>query len=262
MNKYNYNNMATKTECQRETGGSRSQSTRIFLKEVEIIQYELEMDGVETKKKWREGWKRASEGLKSHILGQKMSENWEILTQELEEKASKQEEEKELEKFQGELTKMKESAMREIWANGRRYNGGREYGQGSRRSPITCYECGKQGHIARNCKGKEENKDSLSYFSFNKKKKDLRSKASKCIQKVKRSVREEVKIEGVKIEDLMKAYPRAFARKEDTEKMEYCPIEKCKIITEKGKKIVKKGQIVPQALREKTRRYLESLEMR
>ena len=64
------------------------------------------------------------------------------------------------------------------------------------------------------------------------------------------------------IKELMKAYPHAFAWKGNTAKIEYCPIEKCKIKTKKGEKVVKKGQMIPQALRGRTREYLEELEMR
>ena len=31
-------------------------------------------------------------------------------------------------------------------------------------------------------------------------------------------------------------------------KIKYCKLEKCKIVTEPGSKIIKRGQIVPQAL--------------
>ncbi|KAF9756190.1 Transposon Tf2-9 polyprotein, partial [Nosema granulosis] len=42
----------------------------------------------------------------------------------------------------------------------------------------------------------------------------------------------------------------------------YCQVEKCKITTEEGKKVVKKGQAIPQALLKKTEEYIKSLEKR
>lgn len=44
--------------------------------------------------------------------------------------------------------------------------------------------------------------------------------------------------------------------------VKYCKLEKCKIVTELGKKIIKRGQIVPQAYIEKTKVHLENLEKR
>jgi hypothetical protein len=59
------------------------------------------------------------------------------------------------------------------------------------------------------------------------------------------------------IRDFQKEFPN-FLQK--TEIVEYCKIEKCKIETIEGLRVVKKGQIVPQTLREITKRYLEDLE--
>lgn len=44
--------------------------------------------------------------------------------------------------------------------------------------------------------------------------------------------------------------------------IKYCKLEKCRIETEPGKKIIKKGQIVPQALIKRTVLHLEDLERR
>lgn len=55
-------------------------------------------------------------------------------------------------------------------------------------------------------------------------------------------------------------FPRALGKGEG--EIEYCTREKCEIKTKEGERTVRKGRIIPQALRGKTKKYLEILERR
>lgn len=59
---------------------------------------------------------------------------------------------------------------------------------------------------------------------------------------------------------LKRRYPNVLG--ESVGKIKWCVLEKCKIRTVEGMKVVKKGQIVPQALKGKTEEYLKDLERR
>jgi hypothetical protein len=48
----------------------------------------------------------------------------------------------------------------------------------------------------------------------------------------------------------------------DDEDISFCKVEKCSIRTQEGKKVVKKGQAIAQALLRKTEDYFNSLERR
>lgn len=61
-------------------------------------------------------------------------------------------------------------------------------------------------------------------------------------------------------EAILDAYKEIFFK--DGEEITFCRVEKCKIDTEKVHKIVKKGDIVPQALRREPDKYIRDLEER
>lgn len=62
------------------------------------------------------------------------------------------------------------------------------------------------------------------------------------------------------LEELMESYKDAFYNK--GEKIRFCSLEKCKITTKAKEKVVKRGAIVPQALRKKLDEHLLDLEER
>lgn len=62
------------------------------------------------------------------------------------------------------------------------------------------------------------------------------------------------------LEEWVERFPRVF--KGLDREVEYCTLEKCKIETEIGKTMVKKGQTIPYALKERTRQHIEDLERR
>ena len=61
-------------------------------------------------------------------------------------------------------------------------------------------------------------------------------------------------------QDLVSRYREILDNKNET--VTFYKGEKCKIKTKRGEKVVKRGQIVPQSLKEKTRAYLDDLEKR
>jgi len=62
------------------------------------------------------------------------------------------------------------------------------------------------------------------------------------------------------LEEYVKKFKEVL--REDTSKIKYCRLEKCKIITEGGKKVFKKEQMMPQVLIKDAVKHLEDLEKR
>ncbi|KRH94294.1 retrotransposon-like family member (retr-1), partial [Pseudoloma neurophilia] len=100
------------------------------------------------------------------------------------------------------------------------------------------------GHISRFCNSKEV-KDKFEYFS------NLSpGKSEKRRHFDSRS--------GIlELEDLIESFPNVF--KNLDRPVEFCSIEKCSIITDEGKIIVKKGANAPQAKEKQAEKYLMSL---
>lgn len=69
--------------------------------------------------------------------------------------------------------------------------------------------------------------------------------------------RDEGKRIRLNIDKYVKKFEEVFSI--DKKEIKYCSLEKCRIIAETGKKIVKKGQMVPQSLRKDTELHLEDL---
>ena len=65
---------------------------------------------------------------------------------------------------------------------------------------------------------------------------------------------------GVTVEEMEAEFPTVLGRGD--EEVRYCRREKCGIRTKDGERIVRKGQMIPQALRARTLEYLEDLERR
>lgn len=123
-----------------------------------------------------------------------------------------------------------------------------------RRSPrmqygnMVCYNCGREGHVWKECKAEKMadlNKKGLNYS---------RIICKNYVQFNKFKRRKLFK------EDLLEEFRDVFYEKTNTEKVKFCKIEKCQIRTKEGEKVVKRGTVVPQSLREKTRKYIELLE--
>lgn len=87
---------------------------------------------------------------------------------------------------------------------------------------------------------------------------------NKCRFKINKENKEIKRGDGCKryktcIENLRHKYEKVFSYGGD---ITYCRLERCRIITEPGKKMIKGGQIMPRALVKKTVNYLEDLEKR
>lgn len=107
---------------------------------------------------------------------------------------------------------------------------------------IICYVCNEEGHRAVACPRRLNRSD------------------GRCITFVNND-NESKRIKGnydfMTLEGLKNKYGGLL--KDNTNEIEYCPIEKCKIETIEGKIVQKKGVTMPQALEEKAFKYIDDL---
>ncbi|WUR04686.1 endonuclease [Vairimorpha necatrix] len=139
---------------------------------------------------------------------------------------------------------------------------------GFKRKLFRCYECGRIGHISRNCKYNRFNKGDSKYLVFKRSAMDHEEclsednyKKCKKEQREKRS-REIIgeRVEYMELDGLRRKYHEVFSDEE--EEIKYCKLDKCRIKTEEGKVVKKKGQMVEQALIADTVEHIKSLERR
>lgn len=125
---------------------------------------------------------------------------------------------------------------------------------------VLCFLCRNKGHrtgdcewtfdrVAQKIKEMEEN---------NQRKKEVAEKGVETVGKLEGRKRFGRKVTSM--EELKTKYRDVFYEK--GEKIKFCRVEKCKIKTKRGEKVVKKGVIVPQALKKKLDTYLLDLEER
>jgi hypothetical protein len=168
----------------------------------------------------------ASVDLKNFIVRNvRGEEEWESIGRKLLEKTKEEEEMRVREKEKREMMNMISSTVRNALETRNNYG---------KRDGIRCFYCDRIGHRAKDCykrKDKEEMDCKLE-------------KKSKIING---------------LDELEREFPRVF--KVDGE-IEYCLLEKCKIKTEEGKVIRRKGQVIEQALIGDTEKHLEDLERR
>ena len=95
---------------------------------------------------------------------------------------------------------------------------------------IKCFRCNNYGHKAYECKEElKKEKWVSSKRSEGKRMNDFNSKKAKI---------------GISDLEFLKMKNPGIIRKED-EKIEFCPIMKCKITTEPGKRVSRKGVVCP-----------------
>lgn len=127
----------------------------------------------------------------------------------------------------------------------------RRWSSGPRKEMTRCYRCGRMGHISYECKEGDQNnlnKKSFEYMDIEVYKKEFEYGNDDKDKRVRLS-----------IETLEEKYPEVF----DVEgKVKFCGVEECRIETEEGKRVVKKGAMIPQEYRKDVQEYLENLEKR
>ncbi|MGL5708996.1 MAG: hypothetical protein ACRDDF_12155 [Aeromonas sp.] len=126
---------------------------------------------------------------------------------------------------------------------------------------IFCHNCESTSHDTRMCqKDRRVSEERIHKAERDKKEsRDFSSKggyeAVRCRSKSKQFKQ---LIDGK--DDLFARYNDLFFKA--GEKIEFCKVEKCRIDTKRGAKVVKKGAVIPQALRKLTDEYIRDLENR
>ncbi|WUR03409.1 reverse transcriptase [Vairimorpha necatrix] len=85
-------------------------------------------------------------------------------------------------------------------------------------------------------------------------------KRTGIVKDIKKRSYETTTFKGLTLEDVKKKFKNVID--ENKGKIKYCKIEKCKIKTEAGEKVVRKGQMIPQAHKNELMKHLEDLEKR
>ncbi|MGL5636187.1 MAG: reverse transcriptase family protein, partial [Bacteroidales bacterium] len=116
-------------------------------------------------------------------------------------------------------------------------------------SEVVCYKCNKAGHYAIGCASSRTNKRKEDYLYVRQEK--YKYKTSDGNKRLK-----------VSIEEILSDYPEVVDTEDSDKPVKFCQVEKCCIKTKGEDKIVKRGYVIPQALREKTRRLIYRLEKR
>ena len=236
------------------------QKAKKLLKEVKRITYKLDLEGFDPAT-----WKyrifiEGSEELKDYMVEKISSqEGYFKILEKLEEDIVREEKNKREEESRKEMLEVisaniRESILRDL---NMREPIGRTPRQEIRRG-RDCYHCGKFGHMARDCysrnRDKEENNKKFNSFGVL----DFEKKFDRYTLKEK-VYNDKGKRIRLNLEKCVKEFPKVFNREEE---VEYCGLEKCRIKTQEGKKIIKKGQMVPQSLIRDTEMHLEDLRKR
>ena len=273
----------------REASESRWQRAKNINTEVRILEYELELEQVAEGQELIVIYRKASQDLKIFIVEnlEEQEKNLSGLKKKIRQEEVEAEEElrRETEKERKEenerMRMMLSEKEEEVKEMKRRLTEMQEGSIRRRRDPsengVRCRRCGIIGHIERFCKSSlgQRNKDEgyeskrLNKENFNYKcKVQAKSKKYKRMLEEESSSKKEMEIEENErswkrksrfneVQDLEKEFPSVFTELERP--IEDNDLEECKIETKEGEVVVKKGQMVPMALREKTKAYIEEL---
>lgn len=136
------------------------------------------------------------------------------------------------------------------------------YRRGRMARERQCYACGGRDHMVRDCptrpRGNDLNKRSSLYYH---------ERPVRAVAQIQATSRREMHVPERKriratgsLEELVERHPEVL--KGQKSEIEFHQGEKCRIKTKRGEKVVQKGQIASQSLKEKTRKYLKDLEKR
>ncbi|KAF9750341.1 Retrovirus-related Pol polyprotein from transposon, partial [Nosema granulosis] len=129
-----------------------------------------------------------------------------------------------------------------------------------------CFVCGRTGHIARVCSLRRGRSEMDSSNDNNKKFNSLCVRGKEVLEIEERGEtghKEEISKRfrsGMNLETVTKMFPEVLMASD--RQIEYKTGEKCYIRTVRGEKVVRRGQIVSQSLRSKTKQYFLDLEAR
>lgn len=117
---------------------------------------------------------------------------------------------------------------------------------------IICHRCNKSGHVAKWCKNEPFwsgiNKNNENYLERNRK-----------INFIDGHIKNENKRRKVYFEKICETFNDVIVDGKSFERVKFCPIAKCHIETQENILICKKGNRVPQALKQKARDYIAEL---
>lgn len=148
--------------------------------------------------------------------------------------------------------KQEEDKNHEQWQNKKRFWVPRE---------TLCYICRDRGHRTSDCKYTFDRLlERLKQEEISKDEKRIVSERGKTLVVKQNCDRKRLKQKILGRDEFMARFEKVFYK--ENEKIKFCTIEKCKIRTKRGEKIIKKGVIVPQALRNLTDEYIRNLEKR
>ncbi|KAM0674728.1 hypothetical protein GVAV_001918 [Gurleya vavrai] len=120
-----------------------------------------------------------------------------------------------------------------------------------------CWICFQYGHQTQNCRYTYE-KMAIK-LQENKKEIIQRNKNSEIVESKSKKTGnfKRLKVGYLSKEEFFVVYKDVFYK--ENEHIKFCKLEKCKIDTKRGCKIVKKGQMIPQALKGATENYINDL---
>ncbi|WUR02937.1 reverse transcriptase [Vairimorpha necatrix] len=206
-------------------------------------------------------------------------DNWSLIIKEIEKEVRKDElkkkEEEDESKMMEIIAESVRGTVREELANRGALGKIRE--ETTRVRSRDCFYCGRFGYMARDCfvrKRKEEDNENKHFNKYLRVHEESGSASTelraqeyrKCgeakrkLNLKRRGMREDRIEGGLVIEDIKAKFREIFDPRQ--EEIVHCKIEKCKIETPPGKKVVKRGQTIPQALMENTEKYIKGLEER
>lgn len=277
-----------------KTSGSRDQAVKKFFDEVEVIKFSLEVECGITEATFCDGWRRSSENLKVFIMREfRECKTWQELVDGLRQRVECLEREEEENARQREISEQVELLFKKRLEEEDRKR--REYeelrsklmedlrrekaGMAGQRA-VECYACGKRGHIARFCQNRTHENDSNKCPSSLRVGGDRTEASSRCVRRAPLMANSAAGSAGVhqigtlvgrneyvpkgkiiratgSLDELVARYPLAMGG--EGKKTMFYKGEKCRIRTAGGVRVVKRGQVVPQSLRAKTKELLGDL---